>query len=78
VRVRVRFGIASAGSAYEHPLTGPAENAEHLRRAFARHMQGFLGSDGLPPTALLAAGRDEVTGYGGYLISGTVTAITPC
>jgi thioredoxin reductase len=40
-------------------------------------MQGFLGSDGLPPTALLDAGREEVTGYGGHLIAGTVIAITP-
>ncbi len=41
-------------------------------------MQGFLGSDGLPPSELLAAGRDEVAGYGGVLISGTVTDIGPC
>jgi len=47
------------------------------RNAPAAYMQGFLGSDGLPPTALLAAGRDEVTGYGGHMISATVTAITP-
>jgi hypothetical protein len=30
-------------------------------------MQGFLGSDGLPPKDLLAAGRAEVAGYGGRL-----------
>jgi len=53
-------------------------DAGQPRNAPAAHMQGFLGSDGLPPTALLAAGRDEVTGYGGHLIAGTVTAITPC
>jgi len=45
------------------------------RNAPAAHMQGFLGSDGLPPTELLAAGRKEVSGYGGRLISGTVTRI---
>ena len=50
-------------------------DAGRPRNAPAAHMQGFLGSDGLPPTALLTAGRDEVAGYGGHLISGTVTVI---
>ncbi len=45
------------------------------RNAPAAHMQGFLGSDGLPPNELLAAGRREVLGYGGTLISDTVTDI---
>ena len=40
-------------------------------------MQGFLGSDGLPPAELLAAGREEVAGYGGRLLAGTVTSIGP-
>ena len=48
------------------------------RNAPAAHMQGFLGSDGLPPGELLAAGRSEVTGYGGHLMSGTVATITEC
>jgi thioredoxin reductase len=48
------------------------------RNAPASHMQGFLGSDGLPPSELLAAGRLEVAGYGGELMSGTVTSITQC
>src|SRR3954447_25991861 len=52
-------------------------DAGQPRNATAAHMQGFLGSDGLPPTTLLAAGRDEVTGYGGHLIAGVATAITP-
>lgn len=52
-------------------------DAGQPRNAPAAHMQGFLGSDGLPPIELLAAGRTEVAGYGGRLISGTVTAITP-
>jgi thioredoxin reductase len=51
-------------------------DAGQPRNAPAAHMQGFLGSDGLPPTALLAAGRTEVAGYGGHLVSGTVTGIT--
>ncbi|GAB7006978.1 NAD(P)/FAD-dependent oxidoreductase [Nocardioides sp. AN3] len=53
-------------------------DAGHPRNAPAAHMQGFLGSDGLAPTELLAAGRAEVTGYGGRLVSGTVATITAC
>jgi thioredoxin reductase len=53
-------------------------DAGQPRNAPAAHMHGYLGSDGLPPTELLAAGRDEVTGYGGHLVSGTVTGIVPC
>jgi thioredoxin reductase len=51
-------------------------DAGRPRNAPAAHMQGFLGSDGRPPAELLAAGRREVAGYGGHLISGTVTGIT--
>lgn len=46
------------------------------RNAPAAHMQGFLGSDGLPPSELLARGRDEAAGYGVDLIDDTVTDIT--
>ncbi len=46
------------------------------RNAPAAHMQGFLGSDGLPPTELLAAGRNEVVGYGGHLLSCRADRIT--
>jgi thioredoxin reductase len=52
-------------------------DAGEPRNAPAAHMQGFLGSDGLPPSELLAAGRAEVTGYGGELVPGTVTGIAP-
>ena len=52
-------------------------DAGHPRNAPAAHMHGFLGSDGLPPAQLLATGRAEVTGYGGDLIDGSVTRITP-
>ena len=53
-------------------------DAGRPRNAPAARMQGFLGSDGLPPGELLAAGRDEVAGYGGHLIPGTVAGIVPC
>src|SRR4051794_41954050 len=45
-------------------------DAGHPRNAPAAHMHGYLGSDGLPPADLLAAGRTEVTGYGGAAVPG--------
>jgi thioredoxin reductase len=45
------------------------------RNGPAAHMHGYLSRDGLPPRDLLAVGRDEVTGYGGALIRGTVVSI---
>jgi thioredoxin reductase len=52
-------------------------DAGRPRNAPAAHMQGFLGSDGMPPAELLTAGRREVVGYGGVLFSGTVTSVVP-
>ena len=52
-------------------------DAGQPRNAPAAHMHGFLGSDGLPPAALLAAAKREVTGYGASVVPGTVTAIDP-
>ncbi len=45
------------------------------RNAPAAHMQGFLSRDGLPPHELILAGRDEVSGYGGHIIEGTVAEV---
>ena len=53
-------------------------DAGQPRNAPATHMHGYLGSDGLPPAQLLAAGREEVAAYGGHLIEGTVTRVTTC
>ncbi|GAA4977150.1 NAD(P)/FAD-dependent oxidoreductase [Kineococcus glutinatus] len=47
------------------------------RNAPATHVHGFLSRDGLPPAELLAAGRAEVTGYGGTIIDGTATELLP-
>ena len=52
-------------------------DAGHPRNAPAAHMQGFLGSDGLPPAELLARGRAEVAGYGVELVTDRVTAVVP-
>ena len=45
------------------------------RNAPATHMYGYLSRDGLSPAALLAAGRDEVKGYGGEIVTGTATEV---
>lgn len=42
------------------------------RNAPASHMHGFLSRDGMPPTRLLAMGRDEVQRYGSEVRSGIV------
>jgi thioredoxin reductase len=47
------------------------------RNAPAAHMHGYLSRDGLPPGELLAAGRAEVISYGGTIVAGTVTDLTP-
>ena len=47
------------------------------RNAPATHMHGYLSRDGLAPDALLAAGRSEVTGYGGELVMATATQVVP-
>jgi len=51
-------------------------DAGQPRNAPAAHMQGFLGSDGLPPGDLLAAGREEVRGYGVELIPGIASGVS--
>lgn len=38
----------------------------------AEHMHGFLTRDGMPPAALLEAGREEIVGYGAALIDAVV------
>lgn len=47
------------------------------RNAPATHMHGYLSRDGLPPGELLAAGRTEVTSYGGQLVAGSVVDLVP-
>jgi thioredoxin reductase len=47
------------------------------RNAPAAHLHGFLSRDGMPPSELLAVGRDEVTAYGGEMLAGTVTGLVP-
>lgn len=49
-------------------------DAGHPRNAPADAVHAYLGRDGTPPNELLAIGRAEVTGYGGEIRNGTVTA----
>ncbi|MFI1015905.1 NAD(P)/FAD-dependent oxidoreductase [Streptomyces sp. NPDC020965] len=50
-------------------------DAGEPRNAPASHIHGYLGREGTPPAELLAVGRAEVTGYGGEIVHGTVTAV---
>ncbi len=43
------------------------------RNAPASAVHGLLGHDGTPPAELLARGREEVSRYGGHLLTGEVT-----
>jgi thioredoxin reductase len=45
------------------------------RNAPAAHMHNYLTRDGTPPAELLAVGRAEVIGYGGEIITGSVTMV---
>jgi thioredoxin reductase len=44
------------------------------RNAPAAHVHNYLGREGIPPGDLLATGRAEVAGYGGEIVTGTVTS----
>lgn len=51
-------------------------DAGQHRNAPAARVHNHLGREGTAPVDLLAAGRAEVTGHGGHLHHGTVTAVT--
>jgi thioredoxin reductase len=50
-------------------------DAGEPRNAPAGHVHNYLGREGTSPAELLAAGRAEVTGYGGHVVTGAVTAV---
>jgi thioredoxin reductase/SAM-dependent methyltransferase len=52
-------------------------DAGDQRNAVAEHMHNYLGRDGTPPAALVAAGRDEVRRYGGEVVTAQVEAAKP-
>ena len=45
------------------------------RNALAAHVHNYLSRDGITPSELLAAGRAEVAGYGGQIISDNVASV---
>ncbi|WP_395107120.1 NAD(P)/FAD-dependent oxidoreductase [Actinomadura sp. SCN-SB] len=49
-------------------------DAGEPRNAPAAHAHNYLGREGVPPLELLADGRAEVAGYGGEVVTGTVTS----
>ncbi|MFI0356372.1 NAD(P)/FAD-dependent oxidoreductase [Actinomadura sp. 9N407] len=49
-------------------------DAGRPRNAPAAHAHNYLGLDGVAPQDLLAAGRADVTGYGGEIVSGRVVS----
>jgi thioredoxin reductase len=50
-------------------------DAGQPRNRPAPAVHGLLGHDGRPPAQLLARGRDEVRGYGGEVVTGSVAAV---
>src|SRR4051812_49666821 len=52
-------------------------DAGEPRNAPAGHIHNYLGREGAPPAELLAAGRADVTGYGGHGVTGGVTPPHP-
>jgi thioredoxin reductase len=51
-------------------------DAGEPRNALAAHVHNFLTRDGAPPAQLYAAGREELTKYGGMVETGRVTALS--
>jgi thioredoxin reductase (NADPH) len=50
-------------------------DAGQPRNAPAAGVHNYLGREGVPPADLLAAGRAEVTAYGGQVVAGNVTSV---
>src|SRR6478736_4103944 len=51
-------------------------DAGEPRNAPAGGVHGLLGREGMPPSKLLALGRDEVRSYGGQVDLGAVEAVS--
>lgn len=50
-------------------------DAGQPRNGPAAHMHSYLGSEGHPPSELLAGGREEVRSYGGEVLGGLVSRV---
>jgi len=51
-------------------------DAGEPRNRPSSHMHGYLAREGLPPSELIAAGREEVRGYGGEVLAGLVSRVS--
>ncbi len=51
-------------------------DAGEPRNAPAAHMHSYLGHEGLPPSELIAIGREEVRSYGGEVVPGRAHDVT--
>jgi thioredoxin reductase/SAM-dependent methyltransferase len=51
-------------------------DACEARNGPAAHMHGYLAREGLPPSELIAAGREEVRSYGGEVLAGRVSCVS--
>lgn len=51
-------------------------DAGEPRNGPSAHMHGYLGREGLAPSELIAAGREEVRDYGGEILAGRVSRVT--
>src|SRR5258708_32185551 len=68
-------GLAGALASVRARRSVLVVDSGHPRNAPAAHGHGYLTRDGASPLELLAAGRAEVAGYGGQIMTGTVTAL---
>jgi thioredoxin reductase len=51
-------------------------DAGEPRNAPAARMHSYLGREGLPPSELMAVGREEVRSYGGEVVAGRAVSVT--
>ena len=51
-------------------------DAGEPRNGPAAHVHGYLAREGLPPSELIAAGREEVRSYGGEILAGLVSRVS--
>ncbi len=68
-------GLSGALSLARARRTVLVIDAGRPRNAPAAHVHNYLTQDGVPPSDLLAAGRAEVTGYGGEVQEGEVVSV---
>ncbi|WP_375486007.1 FAD-dependent oxidoreductase [uncultured Jatrophihabitans sp.] len=69
-------GLAAALQLGRQRRSAIVIDAGEPRNAPAAHVHGYLGREGVAPSALLAAGREEVRSYGGEVLTGQVVGVT--